>query len=75
MARILLVLALLPALAACGVRGGLQTPAPLWGDPDQEVRPLPQPYERDDFNDEALQGADEPGEPDAEPEPEPEPGG
>lgn len=47
MARIILILALLPALAACGVRGGLQTPEPMWGEKDRTAPPLPEPYERD----------------------------
>lgn len=65
MARIILILALLPVLAACGVRGGLQTPDPLWGDANRAPPPVPKPYEADrrgresisdplqtDFNDE-----------------------
>lgn len=35
---------LLLALGGCGVRGPLETPPPMWGDPDQEPLGTAEPF-------------------------------
>jgi predicted small lipoprotein YifL len=55
----LLVLALPVALAGCGIKGSLERPDPLWGEPDGrdagEPDPLPE-EERRDPNEPTLPG-------------------
>jgi predicted small lipoprotein YifL len=49
MMRLIGIAAGLALLAGCGLKGDLETPAPLWGDPNREVvaRDLPRGSESD----------------------------
>jgi len=49
MRALLTALILTPLLSACGVRGGLDVPPPLWGDKDRAAPAVPSPYEANDL--------------------------
>ncbi len=42
------IIALLSAVGACGIRGPLETPPPLWGNEARTPPPPPGPFEPDE---------------------------
>ena len=52
-ARLLLLAAAATALAGCGLRGNLERPEPLWGNPQSDVEEAPVDPDGDEEEDEA----------------------